>query len=70
MGIEKVSLAWMVQFLYLICMSLAWLPAREPSSIIIQHGGYFDELVQEKRNPTALAMELRLSCTKPSICVG
>ena len=29
---------------------------------------YFDGLVQEKRNPSALAMELRLSCTNPSIC--
>ena len=28
---------------------------------------HIDELVQEIRNPFALAMELRLSCTKPSI---
>ena len=27
-----------------------------------------DGLVQEKRNPSALAMELRLSCTNPSTC--
>ena len=26
----------------------------------------FDGLVQERRNSSALAMELRLSCTKPS----
>ena len=26
-----------------------------------------DGLVQERRNSSALAMELRLSCTKPSI---
>ena len=28
---------------------------------------YFDVLVQERRNSSALAMELRLSCTNPSI---
>ena len=28
---------------------------------------YFDGLVQERRNSSALAMEFRLSCTKPSI---
>ena len=27
-----------------------------------------DGLVQERRNSSALAMELRLSCTNPSIC--
>ena len=31
-------------------------------------GHYIDGLVQEGRNSSALAMELRLSCTKPSIC--
>ena len=31
-------------------------------------GLYIDELVQERRNSSALAMELRLSCTKPLIC--
>ena len=29
---------------------------------------YLDSLVQERRNSSALAMELRLSCTKPPIC--
>ena len=29
---------------------------------------HFDGLVQERRNSSALAMELHLSCTKPSIC--
>ena len=29
---------------------------------------HIDALVQEKRNSSALAMELRLSCTNPSIC--
>ena len=28
---------------------------------------YIDGLVQERRNSSALAMELRLSCTNPSI---
>ena len=28
---------------------------------------YIDELLQERRNSNALAMELRLSCTNPSI---
>ena len=28
---------------------------------------YFDGLVQERRNSSVLAMELRLSCTNPSI---
>ena len=30
---------------------------------------YIDGLVQERRNSSALAMELRLSCTNPSICI-
>ena len=29
---------------------------------------FIDKLVQEERNSIALAMELRLSCTNPSIC--
>ena len=29
---------------------------------------YIDGLVQERRNSSALAMELRLCCTNPSIC--
>ena len=29
---------------------------------------HIDGLVQERRNSSALAMELRLSCTNPSIC--
>ena len=31
-------------------------------------GEYFDGLVQERRKSGALAMELHLSCTNPSIC--
>ena len=30
---------------------------------------HIDGLVQERRNPSALAMDLRLSCTKPSILI-
>ena len=33
-----------------------------------QTGWYIDGLVQERRKSSALAMELRLSCTNPSIC--
>ena len=29
---------------------------------------HFDGLMQERCNSSALAMELRLSCTNPSIC--
>ena len=29
---------------------------------------HIDGLLQERRTSTALAMELRLSCTNPSIC--
>ena len=32
------------------------------------HGQYVDELVQERHNSSALAMELRLSCTNPPMC--
>ena len=31
---------------------------------------YIDGLMQERRNSIANALELRLSCTKPSICIG
>ena len=30
--------------------------------------GHIDELLQERRNSSALAMELRLPCSNPSIC--
>ena len=33
-------------------------------------GLYIDGLVQERRNSSALAMELRLSCTNQSICLA
>ena len=34
----------------------------------LRHGKHIDGLVQERRNSSALAMELRLSCTNASIC--
>ena len=34
------------------------------------HRWYTDELVQERHNSIANALELRLSCTNPSICVA
>ena len=36
--------------------------------LVLQPNQYIDGLVQERRNSSALAMELRLSCTNPSIC--
>ena len=36
------------------------------AAIMSQHQ-YIDGLVQERRNSSALAMELRLTCTNPSI---
>ena len=38
---------------------------RNGSAVVIQP--YIDELVQERHNSSALAMELRLSCANPSI---
>ena len=32
------------------------------------HGWYIEGLMQERRNSSALAMELRLSCIDPLIC--
>ena len=43
----------------------SWL--HDNSQFSIHTEDYLDGLVQEKRNYSALAMELRLSCTKPSI---
>ena len=39
------------------------------SWLIFDHTDYLDELVQERRNSSALTIELRLSCTKPLICL-
>ena len=35
--------------------------------VSVAPGVHIDWLVQERRNPSALVMELRLSCTNPSI---
>ena len=35
--------------------------------VCLSSSRHFDGLVQERRKASALAMELRLSCTKPSI---
>ena len=37
------------------------------SGKVVQCNEYIDELVQGRRNPGALAMELHISCTKPQI---
>ena len=36
--------------------------------VILKGAGHIDGLVQERGNSSALAMELRLSCTNPLIC--
>ena len=49
---------------------LAWTSCGINSLVIgdlIRHDSYIGGLVQERRNSSALAMELRLSCTNPSI---
>ena len=38
-----------------------------PLLVILKEGEYINGLVQERRNTCASAMELRLSCTNPSI---
>ena len=38
------------------------------NSTFAEHRSYIDGLVQERRNSSASAMELRLSCTNQSIC--
>ena len=38
--------------------------------MIIRSNDDIDSLVQESRNSIANALELRLSCTNPSICCG
>ena len=37
-------------------------------TIIYDTGKHIDGLVQERRNSSALVMELRLACTNPLIC--
>ena len=37
------------------------------SNLCLTEQAYIDGLVQERRNSSALAMELRLSCTNPSM---
>ena len=39
-----------------------------PFDDVIMSEAYIDGLVQERRNSIADAMELRLSCTNPSMC--
>ena len=51
---------WMAKYASLAHHSLYWLLWNKICD--------FDGLVQERRNSTANALELRLSCTNPSIC--
>ena len=48
--------------------SLISASAWEGFSHCLPASSYIDGLVQERRNSSALAMELRLSCTEPSTC--
>ena len=61
---------------YHVCLNGYWAPSRKDNciyheAIIVAAGNlpmaYIDGLVQERRNSSALAMELRLSCTNTSI---
>ena len=47
--------------------SLQWLRQNIHQSLNPQNTPHIDELVQERRNSIANALELRLSCTNPSI---
>ena len=55
-------------YIYIQIWSWSWrfVPRRRWSTISI--GQYIDGLVQERRNSSALAVDLRLSCINPSIC--
>ena len=46
---------------------LVWLQCITNGDISVAQNVHFDGLVQERRNSSVLAMELRLSCTNPSI---
>ena len=46
----------------------SWLFDLTNMGIMCSQHPYIDGFVQERRNSSALAMELRLSCTNPSIC--
>ena len=55
-----VHVCWFLNQLYHSCEYILWI---HWFSIL-----YFDGLVQQRRNSIANALELRLSCTNPSIC--
>ena len=55
---------WCLLICWWFCLSfISWF-------IVINAEDYLDGLVQERRNSSALAMELRLSYTNPSICLN
>ena len=55
-----------VQFIqgFLLPVAIKWVYC---SRILTRHAMYINRLEQERRNSSALAMELRLSCTDPRI---
>ena len=57
------SLQWCVHYLFLFSTVHHWQVSAQECQ------PHFDGLVRERRNSIANALELRLSCTNPSICV-
>ena len=62
---------WKVNISIFIIITVPANGLAKPSAgkLMVKFASHIDGLVQEKRNSSALAMELRLSCTNPSICI-
>ena len=54
-------------YCYLVLLSTAPKSANYLHWLHLQDMTHIDQLVQERRNPSALAMELSLSCINPSM---
>ena len=52
----------------IIACHMALYEEAESNMCYVSCVGFFDGLVQERRNSSALAMELRFSCTNPAKC--
>ena len=63
----RVTLLTLGQSQYCPSVSEATLKKPNQNTTTCKQCGQIDGLVQERRNSSALAMELRLSCTNPSI---
>ena len=71
--INNASLSWYVLWrqpndVYKACLVAAVPDQRHGQCALIWHWLHIDGLVQERRNTSALEMELSLSCISPSIC--